>query len=362
LGIAATGSPYLWTVDGSFETITLNFVDITGSSVVGSLPGFGIRSAQPFLNATNTRLRTMASQAPSRSGDTAKADSFSATPPVSANADGIGLEIWAQGYGEGGDVDTQAGVSGYDYGTTGAAFGVDQWLDENLLVGIFGGWGTSTLDSNTADADAETWRVGMHVMSRCEKAYVMGSFHYGTSEYDVERWVPLMGVKADSDFNGHELAGYGEIGFMWAVASTGITAQPSLGFQYIDLQQNRHTESNAGASNLIVGKQKAESARLSAGILLSMDFEIGFGNLKPYVEGRYAHDFKETSAVQSVNFVGGGPGFVARGVSPGEDFAEVRAGGSLDLNKTVTLYGGFEGRYSSDSVANGGFGGVRLNF
>jgi outer membrane lipase/esterase len=156
------------------------------------------------------------------------------------------------------------------------------------------------------------------------------------------------------------------MGFPFAISYPGylldgVTIQPLVAFQYTHVNQDGYTETGAGVSNLVVGAQNESSERLSLGVLMTKDFKTPAGTLRPYVEGRYTHEFNDGSSVVNSNFSGGGA-VVSQGADPGENFIEARIGASLDLSERTSLYGGVEGRYSTDSCVNGVFAGVRVRF
>jgi uncharacterized protein YhjY with autotransporter beta-barrel domain len=347
------------------DDIILAFIalsDASGSSLIASMPGFGIQTVRPFLHTTNTHLRQQAIRGPR--GSVVRQEVSMAGMLEQVKSYSSDWEAWFQGYGEDGDVGT--GPSSYNYGLYGGAVGADRWINNDTLLGIFAGSSSASMDLDIGGAgvDVDSARMGVQALKRWKKAYLLGSLYYGSSQYDGTR-ATATGT-ASSDFDGDEFGTYIEMGFPIAISDPGypldgVTIQPLVAFQYTQVNQDGYTETGAGASNLVVGAQNESSERLSLGVLMTKNFKTPAGTLRPYVEGRYTHEFNGGSQVVNANFSGGGA-VVSQGAETGEDFLEARIGASLDLSERTSLYGGLEGRYSSETSVNGAFAGVRVRF
>lgn len=358
------GNLYAWSL--IFGLIPAS--DATGAALTGSIPGFGIQQVQSFLDTTNTHLRSQAMRGPRAQGLAANDQMLRQEVSLAGALDQVrsysaGWEAWAQVYGEDGDVGT--GASSYNYDVVGTAVGADRWINDSTLVGVFAGYSGATMDLDVGGAglEADTARIGFHGVKRFGKAYLLGSLHYGNADYEADR-VTATGA-ARSDFASDEVSAYLEMGYPMTINASGlldgVVVQPLVALQYTRVMQDGYTETGAGASNLVVPSQEEDSERASIGVLLTKDFNTRFGILRPYLEGRYTHEFNETNAVVNANFQGGGP-VIAQGALPDRDFVEGRIGASLDINESTTLYGGVEGRYSTDTSAHLGFFGVRMGF
>ena len=88
---------------------------------------------------------------------------------------GYNMEFWVQGYGEGGDIGSEGGISGYDY---------------------------VQLDAGLAEVDSDAWRIGLQGLKRFEGVYLLGSLHYGNADYDGTRQTAP--GTANFDFDGEE--------------------------------------------------------------------------------------------------------------------------------------------------------------
>ena len=391
------GESFVWTLAGTGDTITLNtpaytppappppppapappapapvvtpvvVIDLTGSDVFAGLSGFTAESAFTFTSTTTHHLRHQAMSGPPAPGG----GSAAVSPAMIADIGGVALsqalstdygwDVWAQGYGQGGDIG-DSDTSGLNYGTGGVAFGVDHWLNHQSLIGLFGGWSSSNadLDSGMASTDAESWRVGLHAVHRLPKAYLLGSFYYGESQYEGQRYLPLYADTAFSDYDGEEWGAYLEFGIPLFSEATQWKIQPLIAYQFLSIHQDRFTETGAGTGNLTVSQEDTDSSRLSAGAFLSRDLFVAHRKLTPYLDIRWTKEFNDDPSVVTGTLFGGGS-FQTQGLSLGDDFLDLSAGTVFEITPRTSLTLGYEGRFSEDSSFNGGMGQVRVSF
>jgi len=356
--------------DTAFTAVFLALLDLTGSDLFASLGNFGVESTSTFIRTSTNHLRHKAMSGPDAPGG----GSAAVSPAMISSAGGFamtdtlplplsydyGWDVWAQGYGEGGDIG-ESGVSGINYGTGGLAAGVDRWFSHETLLGLFGGWADSNVDLDTglAGVDAENWRVGLHGLHRFANAYLMGSFHYGDNQYSGNRNT-IFG-NARSDFDGNEWGAYLEGGMPIFVESTQWKIQPLIAYQYLNVEQDGFTETGAGVGNLTFAGQSTDSHRLSLGVFLARDLFCLNKKVTPYLDLRWTKELGDNDALINGTTSTAGA-FQVPGFSLGDDFIDVSAGTVIQLCPNTQFTLGYEGRFSEDSSFSGGVGQIRVNF
>lgn len=278
--------------------------------------------------------------------------------------------FFASGSGTFGDqksVTSAAGLQpGYDFTTAGMTLGADYQFGQNFVLGLYGGYasGSTTLDGNGSTVSANSGRFGLYATYFTGGFYANGSVGGAYNSYESERRIIFPGIdrKATASPDGYEFNTSGGLGYDFTVGK--FTLGSSASVQYNRVEVNSFTENNAGALNLALNSQTAESLRSYVGGRAAYTWEVGKITLLPEVAAFWQREYLDDARTINAQFAGvGGSSFGVQTAQAGRNGALVSAGVSAfwtDKFSTYINYGGELGRsdYSSHSV----MGGFRYEF
>jgi outer membrane autotransporter protein len=271
----------------------------------------------------------------------------------------LGWNLWSQGYGIGGALGTNGAAGGLGYGVGGTLIGIDRWLDENLMIGGFGGYAFSNITDSSVPQTARVnaYPVGVHLLLRQERWYVSNIDSYNRSNYGVTRQINLLVPPATAAGNtfSTQFTHYTELG---ATLGNGQTlVQPFAGLQYIHLNQRPFTEGGAGPLDLTVYGQFTNSVRSNLGARLYTERRWGSMTLVPTATARYLHEFASATNLITSSFVGGPTAvFTTPGNSLGRNFGWFSLGSTLLVSEHTSLYAGYDFQIADRYVAHMGSG------
>ncbi len=257
------------------------------------------------LNAVDMRMSALRGKCVVPDGDTSKESSHDSG-------------VWLKGLGSYGRQQQRGEYDGYASTVYGTAVGFDGCVNEDLLLGIAGGY-TAT------DVDQKDFRYGdtMHIKSYqmmgylnfdvTSAFYVDGAISYGLNNYDGSRTAALDRTAA-SNFDGTQFGADLGIGYGFKLGSK-TTFTPQASVDYKQLQQDAYTETGAGAISLNVDGQSINRTRLGLGARLATEWANPGITFRPEVAFHWYHNIGTQSEESVASFVGGGSSFVTPGVA-----------------------------------------------
>ncbi len=278
--------------------------------------------------------------------------------------------FFASGSGTFGDqksVTSAAGLQpGYDFTTAGMTLGADYQFGQNFVLGLYGGYasGSTTLDGNGSTVSANSGRFGLYATYFTGGFYANGSVGGAYNSYESERRIIFPGIdrKATASPDGYEFNTSGGLGYDFTVGK--FTLGPSASVQYNRVEVNSFTENNAGALNLALNSQTAESLRSYVGGRAAYTWEVGKITLLPEVAAFWQREYLDDARTINAQFAGvGGSSFGVQTAQAGRNGALVSAGVSAfwtEKFSTYINYGGELGR--SDYTSHSIMGGFRYEF
>ncbi|MDR0352691.1 MAG: autotransporter domain-containing protein [Opitutaceae bacterium] len=196
--------------------------------------------------------------------------------------------FWTRAFGSSANYEPSAARSGFKDWSYGIAVGCDRVLGERLLLGLWGGFATSALDTlnntaNNADADAD------HQLGGVYAALKLGRFHLA-----ADTAAGLLQTRSTRDeqtgraygaYDGDYFAAGAELGFRlfeWA----GGSLSPTAALRHIDVRFDDYTESGQGAMQVsgfnqtrlfsMLGLRLVHGFTLSSGLPAFLDARIGW--------------------------------------------------------------------------------------
>jgi len=191
-----------------------------------------------------------------------------------------------------GDMQRYAHADLYDGMAPAGLFGVD-WARDGMVVGGFAGYGRMDADfgNNKGDFTQSDTTLGLFAGWYGERAWVNGQLSYSWLDYDVTRKLQLgpatrihKGSPEGSNLTAALNAGY-EFG-----TEGGFRHGPVAAVIWQKVKLDGYTESNLSASALGYGDQDTDSTVGRVGWQARFDG----GNVKPYVQVTYDHEFEDS--------------------------------------------------------------------
>jgi outer membrane autotransporter protein len=151
--------------------------------------------------------------------------------------------------------------TGYDFTIAGFTAGADYQVRENLLLGLATGYSHTDADFKASGGNVEnnTWPLTAYAAYLPGSFYAYGSLGYALNLFDLERKIDFGGLSrtARGSPTGHQFNAYGEAGY--DLKAQRLVVTPAVSLAYSRLWVDGFTEDGAGALNLKVPSQTAES-------------------------------------------------------------------------------------------------------
>ena len=253
---------------------------------------------------------------------------------------------------------------GYSLIATGEALGADYRFSDHLAAGVSGGYvnGFAQLAATGGTLYGQSARLGVYGTAYTEdfhaNLYVGGAHDF----YDTSRNILMYARTATAEPSGEEFN-------VDATAGTDsrmkyLTVSPFLGLSYDRLMLNSFTESGAGALDLGVAPQLAQSLRSSLGSKFSYSFnKTGWFVVTPYGSAGWRHEFVNQSRPIEASLASGGSGaFSVRTADVARDALLFGGGLDLDWGKGCTTRLAYSADRSADFHANTFSGSLRLKW
>jgi outer membrane autotransporter protein len=227
--------------------------------------------------------------------------------------------------------------TGYNFTLGGFTLGADYRLRDNLLVGLATGYSntSSGFYGSGGSVNVNTVPFNAYVAYFPGSLYAYGSLGYALNLYDLKRGLNFGGLArtASSSTTGNQLNLYGETGYDLELSRFILT--PSATLAYSSLWVNGLTETGAGALNLKVGPQSANSVQTGVGGRLTVPLKMGPVNVVPQGYAFYQHEFANGSRGLNASLSQGSSAFNFQTNAAKRNFALVGASVTVGLKKNL---------------------------
>ena len=358
----------LTTIDGLTDAHAQAAYDAMSGELYGSLSTIGLEEAEGFLQRLSNRLRQQ-SMTRGMQFETAQAKWDDSLLLVSRHEAWLrekitGWTTWAEGFGVGARVAGNGNASGLGYSTGGLSLGMEKWLEEDLLVGVAGGYSNSytTLDQRSDRGTIDAGHLAVYVQREFDNRYFTGMAAYGYNAYDSLRHVTIGNDlrTAEASYGGNSFSFYTEVGRN--LRGHFVHLQPYAALEYIQLHQNGFTESGANSVDLSVGGVGADAFRGLLGTRVLSYLRTDAGRLVT-LEGRAAwrHEFLDDNRVLDATFAGqSGTAYAIQGINVDRDAAILGTGLTYDYTKSLKFGLNYDLLFSANYTAHAGSGNVSL--
>ena len=248
--------------------------------------------------------------------------------------------MWVQGLFNKSKLDDTSKAKGFDADSQGIAFGAEKFVTDDTKVGIGYAYTNTDIDGFMRDTDVDTHTAILYGEYKPSNWYVNGIATYGWSDYEESKSVAGVGVKADYDVETFGLQAM--TGYDMNVNGLGIT--PEAGLRYVHIKQDAYKDSadqriSANDSDILTGV---------IGAKVSKNFELSNGmNIKPEARIAATYDLFNDD-VNSVVTLANGSAYAVEGEALDRFGMEFGAGVTAEVNDSVELSLGYEGKFRED--------------
>jgi outer membrane autotransporter protein len=227
--------------------------------------------------------------------------------------------------------------TGYNFTLGGFTLGADYRLRDNLLVGLATGYSntSSGFYGSGGSVNVNTVPFNAYAAYFPGSLYAYGSLGYALNLYDLKRGINFGGLarSASSSTTGNQFNLYGENGYDLKLSRFILT--PSATLAYSGLWVNGLTETGAGALNLKVGPQSANSVQTGVGSRVTVPLMVGGAKVVPQAYAFYQHEFANGSRGLNASLSQGSSAFNFQTDAAKRNFALVGASVTAGLKKNL---------------------------
>ncbi|MGP8050774.1 MAG: autotransporter domain-containing protein [Desulfobaccales bacterium] len=201
--------------------------------------------------------------------------------------------------------------TGFGFTMAGFTAGADYRVWQDLLVGLNTGY-TYTgagFRGSGGYVQGNTWPLNAYAAYLPKPFYAYGSLGYALNLYNLERDFNFGGLSraATSSPTGNQLNAYGETGYDIKVNPVVLT--PAVTLSYSKLWIGGFTESGAGALDLTVGPENAQSLQTGVGGKVAVPMQRNSVTVTPQAYAFYQHEFSDSSRIIDARLSQGGGAF-----------------------------------------------------
>ncbi len=275
--------------------------------------------------------------------------------------------VWFKGYGSFLEQDKRKNVQGYDAQVAGTLLGFDGLSQENLRMGLAGGWGVADVDADASNdqTDIQNYQGTLYARYNPEPWYMDTSLGFGWNEYKGVRHITFDGVStsriAEADYDGQQYSGF--VGFGYPMPQReGYTCTPTASLHYVHTRIEGYTEDGAGAFNLNVKKANYDLLQSALGAKFSWASVQDWGKLIPVVYAKYLYDFVGDRAQTTASFQGGGASFDTKGLKPSQHGVDLGVGLEIYNQSNVSVHLNYDFEVKEDFTGHNGTAMVKIRY
>jgi len=263
--------------------------------------------------------------------------------------------LWLKPFGGWTEQDTRQGVTGYNIDSYGLALGFDGDVSASWNVGFAFAYINSDVKSNLVSGshniDMDSYLTKVYATNMLDDVTALNlQFGAGVSDYKSNRRL-FTGDVANADYDSWQIQASAELERSYSVSDkTVVTPYVHVDYSYVDVES--YNETGAGALNLNVASDSADSLVVGAGI--KADQTVSEKVLLMANAG-IGYDLMTDRSSLTSSFAGGGANFTTEGIKPDEFVYNAGLGAkySLENGTEITASYDFSGRqdYTDQSIS-----------
>ncbi len=308
--------------------------------------GVGVSSVPALGYAEETPQKT---EGPFASYETKKTASI---------ADSDRFAVWSSGFGSWTSGDALDGASATDSSTGGFLIGADGMISEHWRAGLFGGYSSSSFDTDDSTADSDNYHLGAYAGTEIGRLSLRSGLSYTWYDVDATRSVSALGQTLNSSYDAASFNAFGELGYRMDLA--GSAFEPFAGLAYTHLKTDRFTESG-GTAALSIDSSTMDTAYTTLGMRASHNLDLG--GVMTVARGTvgWLHAFGDVDPTSTARFATG-DSFTVSNTPIDRNAALIEAGLDFHLDHRATLGIGYSGQFGKNANENGFNAKLRLQF
>ncbi len=276
---------------------------------------------------------------------------------------------WIKTFASVADQDNRDGYNGFDAESTGISGGIDVELSgvlgDKMLLGMAYCYGVTQLDikQSNNETNISSHQIAAYGALESDSHLVDSCFSYGFNKYKGLREIKAGNITryASSNYEGQQWSLSSEYGYKHYFNKMNFM-KPTIGFKYISLNVDDYHETGAGATSLIVDKNRYSILSGLVGLNLSTEQIWGGYNFVFDARGHYSYDFN-TGPVETISrFSGGGTTFKTIGMDPSPHTGIFGAGVEIAKGEGLELSINYDMTIKEDYIDHNGNISLRYDF
>ena len=322
-------------------------------------------SSIPANNAINLGIQNVAEQLTmradntrSRRGMATSQASFDKPEGTSGpHQSGQELQGWVSFYGSKGSMDAAGGFSQYDSSLSGFLIGADMAYNDNILFGLAGGSGSSSLDKGDADIDTKTIYGSAYASIGTEDWFTDINLIYGNSDVDA-----TLGSTFDTtaDYSAYNMALY--MGGGKEISGDYLIFTPQASFLANYYAQYSYEEESSDAVARKVYSFNQFYFQSSLGASLAMYTSAGEVTFKPEISAYWLHEWNAKEEDLDFRLQGGSNRYTMQLQAPEQDILKLGIGSSAKVGEYLELRADLNTRLGKDYSDYTLLGSLRYQF
>ncbi len=237
--------------------------------------------------------------------------------------------MWVKGFGYSGTQDAEPGFTEYDAKMLGGMLAYDIPVSPETRVGVGIGYGETTVQGKTFDAQADfdTYQATVYVDHNSGLWFLDGDLAFGWNEYSGARHIVYPGFDrtANANYSGQDYTAFASTGYHIPVAKFSVTPLASLHYSRIYLEG--YTETGAGDINLKVQSQSYDFLESGLGMKVERPMVTRVGAIVPEVHVKWLHKLMNPTLEQKAAYIApGSKTFKTTGLKTADDTYNAGAG------------------------------------
>ncbi|MBC7857455.1 MAG: autotransporter domain-containing protein [Burkholderiaceae bacterium] len=320
----------------------LNAIKQTQSnpSVLGGVLAGSLNAGNSNIDAVGDRLaRARADYYP------ASASAYRSMAGLMADAK---VNVWGQAL-NGSNQPIADGNGGYRPGTAGLIMGSDAQLSRNVRVGAAFGMSQTAVDGRDSalpgNARLQSYQGTLYATRDFGNAYVEGQLGYAYNDTRTLRVIEFAQRVANASFGGSQSTV--RVGSGYRFMANGWHLTPNAHLQYARLSNNGYSETDAGALNLSVERNRLAQAQGALGLRAAYPVATANGFFTPELRISLLRNLNPQALQTHAFFSDGSTAFSSTGVQAG------RSGVNLGMNVSYVAKDGLKLMLGGDYVRSG---------
>jgi len=271
--------------------------------------------------------------------------------------------MWAQAMGSS-VKQGNTSIDGYDAKTTGLAFGFDNQVDDNLILGVSGAYSHSSVNGRNSSKDTfiDNYQLSFYSGFETKDFFLNGVVGFGWNEYKSSRYISVASAEARANYSGQSYSARAEIGQNYKMQND-VIFTPTLTLTAAKNSVDSYDESGAGTLNLHVRNDSANFFETRAGAQVKKFYKTKSGEkFAPQFSVSYGYDFAGNRQKATSNFIGQNLNFTNSGARIAQGSLKIGTGIEFFARNDLSLSANYIFENRNQYSAHSGWLKARYNF